>query len=241
MIVTPTQHGWRVIHQQAHGLLAMQVALQWAQKKRPIRWNETLAALLEHDDGQDPWEDRNHLTEAGAPLDFKELEFSVDQTRKMIQIGLEKSRWNALMLSMHTTFLYEDKRGEDPALDEFLDQQKTNQTKWRKTYQASLDEARYAYNFLQWCDALSLVLCQDLIQPEERRLEVSKGPDKVPYYIFQRSDQTVGIDPWPFDANEFSLHVESYQLRQLAFTDDQELYNALNDAEVDELTWTFKH
>lgn len=240
MIVTSTNTGWRVIHQQAHGLLATQLALHWSVKKRPIRWIETLVALSEHDDGQDPWEDRNHLTNAGAPLDFRELEYSLEQAKHMVQIGLEKSRWNALMLSMHTSFLYEEKRGEDPALAEFLDQQKTNQAKWRKQYGATVAEARYAYDFLQWCDALSLVLCQDLLQIEERRLEVSKGPDGKPYFIFQRTNSSVGLEPWPFESDEFDVHIEALMLNQLAFKNDNELYDALGDAEVEELTWCFR-
>lgn len=240
MIVSPTNTGWQIIHQQAHGLLAFQLALHWSVAKRPIRWEETLAALLEHDDGQAPWEGRNHLTEAGAPLDFRELQYSVEQAKQMIQIGLEKSRWNALMLSMHTTFLYEPKRGEDSALDEFLDQQKTSQTKWRKTYGATVAQARYAYAFVQWCDALSLVLCKGQLQAEERRLEVSKGPDGVSYFIFQRQDQTLGMESWPFEVDQFEVHVESYLLNQLAFRDDEELYNALNDVEVEEVKWGFR-
>jgi len=240
MIVTPTEAGWQVINQQAHGLMAAHLALRWAEKKRPIRWIETLVALSEHDDGQDPYEGRNHLTEAGAPFAFKASGYSLNQTKNMIRIGLEKSRWNALMLSMHITFLYEKKRGEDPALDAFLDQQKVNQIKWRKQYEATITEARYAYDFLQWCDALSLVLCRNQLQIEERRLEVSKGPDGTPYYIFQRENGSLGLDPWPFDNKRFEVHVETLQLHQLAFKDDQELYNALNDAEVKELSWKFR-
>ncbi len=240
MIVTPTETGWQVINQEAHGLLAIQLALRWAEKKRPVRWEETLVALSEHDDGQDPYEGRNHLTEAGAPFAFRTPAYSLNQMKNMIRIGLEKSRWNALMLSMHTTFLYEEKRGEDPALDEFLDQQKANQTKWRKQYGATVAEARYAYDFLQWCDALSLILCRNQLQVEARRLEVSKGPDGTPYYIFQRDNGSLGLDPWPFENKEFEAHIETLQLHQLAFGDDQELYNAMNEAEVKELSWAFK-
>lgn len=240
MIVTPTQTGWRVIQQQAHGLLATQFALHWQPEKRPIRWVETLVALSEHDDGQDAWEGNNHLTDAGAPLGFKVLEYSVEQAKQMIQIGLEKSRWNALMLSMHTTFLYEEKRGSDPALDEFLDQQKTNQTKWRKQCGATVAEVRHGYAFLQWCDALSLVFCQSLLQMDERQLEVSKGPDGVSYFVFQRQNGTIGLDPWPFTETEFAVHVESFLLEKLAFDSDNELYNALNDAEMEELNWEFR-
>ena len=239
MIVTQTDAGWQVIQQQAHGLLAVQLALHWQTDKRPIHWIETLIALTEHDDGQDPWEGRNHLTKAGAPLHFQILSYSVDQCKNMIDIGLQKSRWNALMLSMHTSFLYEPKRGTDKELDEFLEQQQTNQVKWRKQTNAKKAEAEYAYAFLQWCDALSLVLCMDQIPPEQRRLEVSIGPDGVSYYIQQQADGSMCMDPWPFDIPSFEVHIETFQLSQLVFKDDSELYNALQDAPVLLKEWIF--
>ncbi|GAB4041150.1 hypothetical protein GCM10028774_48100 [Spirosoma jeollabukense] len=239
MIVTQIDTGWQLINQQAHGLLAVQLALHWRVDKRPVHWVETLIALTEHDDGQDAWEGRNHLTTAGAPLDFQLLDYSVEQCRKMIQIGLQKSRWNALLMSMHTSFLYEPKRGTDKALDIFLDQQRTNQTKWRKEIRASKPEAEYAYAFLQWCDALSLVLCMDRIPPESRRLEVSIGPDSVPYYIHERTDGSLGLEPWPFDVPAVDVHVESFQLSQLVFKNDKELYNAIQDAPILLKKWTF--
>jgi Protein of unknown function (DUF3891) len=240
MIVNQTDTGWQVINQQAHGLLAVQAALQWQPDKRPIHWIETLVALTEHDDGQEPWEGRNHLTTAGAPLPFQIPEYSVEQCHNMIEIGLQKSRWNALMLSMHTTFLYEPKRGSDKALDVFLDQQAGNQIKWRKQYEATKAEAAYAYAFVQWCDALSLVLCLDQVQPEGRQLEVSKGPDGVSYFIFQHADKALGMDPWPFIESTFTIHVETFLLQQLVFQDDTELYNAMQDAPMVLKEWVFR-
>ncbi|MCX6217734.1 DUF3891 family protein [Spirosoma sp.] len=239
MIVTQTDEGWEIINQQAHGLLAVQLALEWQIDERPVHWVETLIALTEHDDGQDAWEGRNHLTTAGAPLHFKILEYSVEQCRKMIQIGLQKSRWNALLMSMHTTFLYESKRGTDKALDEYLDQQVSNQTKWRSELNATKEEAAYAYAFLQWCDALSLILCLGQVPPEGRRLEVSLGPDGAPYFIHQRTDGTLVMEPWPFKSPSFDVHVESFQLDQLVFKNDKQLYNALQDAPVCVKEWTF--
>lgn len=240
MIVTQIDTGWQIINQPAHGLLAVQAAMHWRADKRPVHWIETLVALTEHDDGQDPWDGRNHLTKAGAPLHFQILDYSVDQCRRMIQIALTKSRWNALMLSMHAMFLYSEKRGIDKALDEFLDQQADNQKKWRKQYGATKAEAHYAYDFVQWCDALSLILCQDQVPPEGRRLEVSVGPDGVSYYILQRTDGSLFIDPWPFEKDEFSVHVETFPLSQIAFADDQELYKAIQDAPIVLKSWTFR-
>lgn len=240
MIVTQTDAGWQIINQQAHGLLAVQLASHWQLDKRPIHWVETLIALTEHDDGQDPWEGRNHLTKVGSPLHFQILQYSVEQCRNLIQIGLQKSRWNALMMSMHTSFLYESKRGTDKALDEFLDQQIMNQTAWRKQCKATKAEVRYAYSFVQWCDALSLILCLDQVPLEERRLEVSVGPDGVSYFIRQRSVGTLTIDPWPFDETAFSVHIEAFQLAQLLFKDDHELYNTMQQAPIVVREWTFE-
>ncbi|GAB2580641.1 DUF3891 family protein [Spirosoma areae] len=239
MIVTQTDGGWQLIHQQAHGLLAVQLALQWHSHKRPVHWVETLIALTEHDDGQDAWEGQNHLTESGTPLDFQILAYSVEQCRSMIQIGLQKSRWNALMMSMHTSFLYEPKRGTNKALDVFLDQQVDNQPKWRKQMKATKAEAVYAYDFVQWCDALSLVLCLNQIPPEGRRLEISVGPDGLSYFIHQQADGSVSIDPWPFETTSFSVHVETFILAQVIFKDDKELYKAIQNAPVELKEWVF--
>ena len=137
MIVKLVDTGWEIAHQPAHGLLAFQLALHWETAKRPHQWAETLIALTEHDDGQDPYQNRNHLTTAGAPLHFQVLEFSETQAKAMVEVALEKSRWNALMVSMHATFLYEEKRGQSAELDTFLDQQKQNQPAWRKQYGAT--------------------------------------------------------------------------------------------------------
>ncbi|WP_266367461.1 DUF3891 family protein [Tellurirhabdus rosea] len=240
MIVRSTEKGWEVIHQQAHGLLALQAAMRWHPDRRPVRWPETLVALSEHDDGQDEWEGSNHLTEAGAPKDFQILNYSVSQAKKMVSIALEKSRWNALMVSMHASFLYEPLRRENRELDAFLNQQQKNQQDWIKVLKTTRKEVQYGYDFLQWCDALSLILVQNQLPPESRRLEISIGPDGVSYYILQRPDQTLAVEPWPFDCDEFEARVEVYQLSQLSFKDDPDLYNALLEAPIEERCWIFR-
>ena len=241
MIVKNTDFGWELIHQQAHGLLAVKIAMHWESAKRPERWVETLVALTEHDDGQEPWEGQNHLTAAGAPMDFRIEEYAVGQARRMVEIALEKSRWNALMVSKHATFLYESLADQSADLNEFLEQQKQNQKSWLRQMKLSKKEVDYAYAFIQWCDALSLILCQGLIPEYGRRLEISPGPDGRIYYIFQRPDQTVAVDPWPFGSPEFSLQVEAHPLQQLRFKDDAELYDCIQKAPIEEKEWLFKN
>ena len=240
MIVLPAPYGWEIIHQQAHGMLALQIAVQWNEKKRPMRWIETLVALTEHDDGQEPWEGKNHLTEAGVPLNFEMIQYSVPQCRNVIQIGLEKSRWNALMTSMHISFLYEPKRGKSQELDQLLDEQSDLQKQWRSHYKIKVEEAQYAYAFLQWCDALSLILCQNQLPVDERRLEISKDPDGVSTFVFQRKNQTIGIEPWPFRRQEFTAEIETYQVEQLTFKNDNELFKVIQHSTIKNKVWHFK-
>ncbi|GAB3997125.1 hypothetical protein GCM10028807_41500 [Spirosoma daeguense] len=237
MIVRSKDFGWEVIHQQAHGLLALQLALHWAPDKRPVNWAETLVALTEHDDGQDNWEGRHHLTQVGAPLDFNIQQYSVEQARRMVEIALEKSRWNALMVSMHASFLYEPLREDQKAMADFLDQQRQNQRDWLRTMKVTLAEARYAYAFLQWCDAFSLLLCQDLVPPGGRRLEISPGPDEIPYYVSQRDDHSLCVDPWPFEISSFVIGIEAFQLKQLTFESDKALYDAIQQADILRYEW----
>lgn len=240
MIVKSKDFGWEVIHQQAHGLLALQIALCWRPENRPMNWVETLLALAEHDDGQDTWEGHHHLTQVGAPLDFNIQLYSVAQARRMVEIGLEKSRWNALMVSMHASFLYEPMRHENKEMAAFLDQQRKNQRDWLRTLRVTRQQAQYAYDFVQWCDALSLILCQDLIPPSGRRLEISVGPDKVPYFLFEESDRSVCIEPWPFEIDSFTIGVEAFELKQLTFSNDQALYEAIQQANIIRKEWTLK-
>ena len=240
MIVKSKDFGWEVIHQQAHGLLALQIALHWLPEKRPINWVETLLALAEHDDGQATWEGHQHLTQAGAPLDFNIQLYSVAQARRMVEIALEKSRWNALIVSMHASFLYEPMRHENKEMADFLDQQRKNQRDWLRTLRVTQQQARYAYAFVQWCDAFSLILCQDLIPPSGRRLEISVGPDKVPYFLFQQADSSVCVEPWPFEIDFFTIKVEAFELKQLAFSSDKALYEAIQQATIIRKEWTLR-
>ncbi|EMR02621.1 hypothetical protein ADICEAN_02220 [Cesiribacter andamanensis AMV16] len=68
MIVNASKGGWEVIFQRAHELLAMQLGWHWRPEQRPHFWLETLAAIGDHDNEQDAWHGRDHLTKAGAPL-----------------------------------------------------------------------------------------------------------------------------------------------------------------------------
>lgn len=239
MIVNATRNGWEIIYHRAHALLAAQLAGQWRRKNAPARLYETLAAISHHDDLEKEWEEDN-LTEAGAPMDFTlHREMSLDKLVNLAKNARYRGRWVALLISKHISRLNEPQRGQSPELDEFLDEQLQNQERWRQELGIEQADVDAAYAFMQWCDRLSLILCQQELPADERFLEISKGPDGQRYDIMQRGDGLVTVEPWPFEDEKFTVNAEACSLSQVKFDSNAELTQALQAAPVKILEWTF--
>ncbi|MUG95502.1 DUF3891 family protein [Scytonema sp. UIC 10036] len=238
MIANLHEKGWEVIYHRAHALLAAQIAGHWHPTKRPLRWLETIAAISHHDDLEKEWEG-NHLTEAGAPLDFTlAKKTDINKLRQLTQNARYRGRWVAMMISMHMSFLNEGKRGESPELDKFLDEQLQHQEQWRQELNISKDDAAEAYEFFQWCDRLSLILCNRALPVGERALEIATLPDGNRYDVIERSDG-VTVKPWPFLEEKFTVNVEATYLEKLKFDSNEELTEALQASPIKTLEWTF--
>ena len=161
MIVNMKADGWEIIYHRAHALLAAQIAAHWNQQDSPQRITDTIAAISHHDDLEKEWEE-DQLTEAGAPKDFtKEGQTSADKLIEHIEQALYRGRWVALLTSMHTCFLNQGADSTDIA--EFVKEQEKLQKQWRKELGISKAEAESSYQFMKWCDRLSLILCQHQI------------------------------------------------------------------------------
>ena len=239
MIANLTETGWEVIYHRAHALLAAEIAGQWRRSDRPERMIETVAAISHHDDLEREWEG-DHLTDAGAPLDFTlAKESSIPKLRKSIVDARYRGRWVALLTSMHMSFLNEGKRGESDEMDRFLDEQLEMQKEWIEELELGKDEAEKAYAFMQWCDRLSLILCQGALPVGERALEISKGPDGQRYDVMQREDGTVTVLPWPFEDKKFTVKIEACYLNQIKFDSNDELTKSLQTAPIELLEWNF--
>jgi len=243
VIVNATQNGWEIIYHRAHALLAAQLAGQWRRKDAPARLYETVAAISHHDDLEKEWEDYN-LTKAGAPRDFtlmsdSDIEAGVEKNANLAKNALYRGRWVALLISMHISRLNEPSRGQSPKLDKLLDEQLENQKRWREELGIEKEEVDAAYAFMQWCDRLSLILCQHELPADERFLEITKGPDDRRYDIMQRSDRLVVVKPWPFQDDKFTVNIEACDLSQIEFESDAELTQALQQAPIKVLEWTF--
>ena len=244
MIVNSTPAGWQVIYQQAHALLASQLAWLWPPTLPPDRWVGLLAAAAQHDDEQEEWHGRgghHGLTSAGAPANFTQKEFSMAQARGVLAAARYQGQWRSLLTSMHLSCLYESLRGSTPAITAFLDELRASQLQWRRALKVKKEEAQSAYDLLHWADRLSLILCRGELPEMGRTLEISHGPDGCRYDVRQPSPGgPVHVQPWPFALAEIEVTVEGSILTQLQFGDDAELAAALREAPVETLCWTLR-
>jgi hypothetical protein len=237
MIVNYTEQGWEIITQRAHGLLAVQIAMQWRTKDRPERWVETLIAIAEHDDAQTELEADDLLTPQGGPVNFNMKVFNPEHCRRLHDFSISKSRYIALLTSMHMCFLHAAEASSNPLIKPFLAEQEKLQAEWLKQLNISPEKASEAYGLLEWCDAFSLLLAQHEVQPENRVVEISSGPDKKQYKLMQNKNGSLTVKPWPFEGKAFTLNLETRLLGTLQFNSCDQFKKELAEAKVIEKVW----
>ena len=244
MIVISHQKGWKIINQRSHGLLAAMLAYQYAIDLPNDIIVPTIIAIAEHDDGLNETAQEKNLTVAGAPRDFRVS----DETKKsdltqqlnVMEISSSKSQLNALLTSLHMKFLYSgEQQKEDKDLDDFL----TNQEKFRASILKNLKiDKKYAdrlYRLVEWCDAFSLLICMDKIQPEGRKMEVSESPDGDMNQTFYTPNNEISVEPWCFKNDTFTVFYEYKILEQLKFDSIEEFDAVCKSTPVQREEFTF--
>jgi len=240
MIVNLTQDGWEVIYHRAHALLAAQLAGQWRKADAPERLYETIAAIAHHDDLEREWEG-DELTPAGAPLDFTlaQGDNSTKPLQKHILEARYRGRWVTLLTSKHICFLNQANWGKNQEWDGFLTEQVELQERYRKALGITKTEAERAYQFMRWCDRLSLILTQRKIPDAGRAIEITSDLDNQRYELRQLEPGQVTVEPWPFEHKQFIVNVEASCLSELKYASQDELVAALDQAPIKQIDWTF--
>ncbi|MEO0532174.1 MAG: DUF3891 family protein, partial [Planctomycetota bacterium] len=59
------------------------------------------------------------------------------------------------------------------------------------------------------------------------------------YELWQNDDDTITVEPWPFDREGFEVEVEVRLATRLAFDDDRDLIEHLEAAEIETRRWHF--
>ncbi|MET1056712.1 MAG: DUF3891 family protein [Pedobacter sp.] len=227
MIVNYSENGWEIITQRSHGLLAAQICAQWRKDDQPKRWVETLIATAEHDDVYNEFENDNLLNDKGGPVNFINTGFEKDHCERLMGMAETKSAYIALLTSRHIQFIH----AADPKAKSFIADLIKREKQWIIAAQSTQAEVKRGYAVLQFCDAFSLLICQGLVQPEHRKIEISSGPDGTVYQMFEQ-DATLIVEPWPFEEASFELSYESRNLPALTYRSTSQFRKAIAEAEV---------
>ncbi len=240
MICNRTPTGWELFYQNAHGLVAMELLRPWRAAERPARWGEVLYAAAQHDNGWQEWEPGDHLTPIGTPRHFEETTPADVVRQSAMALGRvhHASLFAGLLLAEHFRSLYSGM--DDAAVKAMLRAQAADRPRWRRALGVAQAEVEAAYAFLRWADTLSLFLCCRRMPPDGLRVEVGNVGGAA-FFGWQRpEDGSVGLEPWPYEADAFEVRTEAYALRRLTFPSAERLAEAIARAKVEPVAWTLR-
>jgi Protein of unknown function (DUF3891) len=178
------------------------------------------------------------LTKAGGPVNYSMKTFEPDRCRMLAEMSLCKSRYIALLTSLHMDFLYRKEAARDPVVKDFLGEQKLLRKKWCKELGIKNTELNTLYSILEWCDACSLLLCQRQLPPEQRGVGISAGPHNENNVLVQLDDEQLAVRPWPFNIPRFPISYEYRVIPALRFSSSADFRKAFLAAPVSVHTWT---
>ncbi|MFD2907943.1 DUF3891 family protein [Flavobacterium ardleyense] len=238
------QKGWKIINQRSHGLLAAMIGYQYAIDLPNDIMLPTLIAIAEHDDGVAETLQNKNLTDVGAPrhflVDDQSNTVDLKQQFNVMEMATSKSQLNALLTSLHIEFLFgKNNDGSDKKLDAFLKEQERNRRAILKHLAIDDKYAKRLYHLVEWCDAFSLLICLDKIQPEGRKMEISESPDGEMNQTFYKAENVVGVEPWVFKSETFKVFYEYKIVEQLEFKSVEEFNEVCKNTPVQREEFTF--
>jgi len=244
MIVKHCEEGWEIISHYAHGLLSGKIASQLKQKWMPEHWVDVLTGIIEHDDHLLDFEERNYLTENGTPRDFTmeggtDSE-TVERAERVFANAMQKSQMVALLTGRHLGFLYEKLAEDHAPMKKFLKDIKDLRKGQRKLYGLNQKDENHLYDLMLFSDRCSLILCQDKIPAVGRKIEINKTIENERYYLSRKEDDSLTIEPWPFEKSTFQLTFEIRILDRPTYKNNKELEEALDKAEIRMRVFTLK-
>lgn len=242
MIVNKSVIGLHIISHEAHGLLAGKIANEIAHNYRPINWFETLIAVCEHDDRQLNFKEKNYLSDIGVPLDFTEERSSVHDVMirmaRILKSAENKSQWVRLLISYHLEFIYSHLTDKSKRITSYFKEEEQARKLILKDFEISDQTGRTYYEFLRFCDRLSLILCKDEAPEAQRLLEINTSINGETFFIKKSKHGELMITPWIFTSNQFELSVEQRILRETQFTSSSQFEDTLMTTTPQLKKWT---
>lgn len=242
MIVRKSKYGLHIILHEAHGLLAAKIANQIKHDKRPINWFDTLISICEHDDHQLNFTEKDYLSKLGVPLDFTEDTGTTAEVLKRMQRVISqsnnKSSWVRMMISYHLEFLYSDLQTTSKKIESFMSTEEKEREIVLNNYGISDTKGRKIYQYLLFCDRLSLILCKDETPTLGRSLEINKTIDNECYMIKRGEDNKLIVTPWIFENDEFEIGIEERLIEKTSFESSKQFEKELMKTLPSIIFWT---
>lgn len=243
MIVNKSVKGLHIILHEAHGLLAGKIANEIATEFRPVNWFETLIAVCEHDDRQLNFDEKDYLSEIGVPLDFTEDSSTVKEVlvrmKRILKSAENKSSWVRLLISYHLEFIYSSLIEDSKQIKQFFKNEEKSRQESLLMYNVTEKKAKEYYEFLRFCDRLSLILCKDETPEGQRLLEINTSINGICYFIKKNEDNKLVIKPWIFDSPKFEISVEERILKKTQFTSSRNFEEILMNSVPNLKKWEF--
>ncbi|WP_037315534.1 DUF3891 family protein [Salegentibacter sp. Hel_I_6] len=243
MIVNPTNEGWEIFSHSSHGLLAGKIANELQDKYKNKNWVATLAAIIEHDDRQLEFDEKNYLTNTGAPKDFllekRNVEEIIKRSKRLLQQAEGKSTWIAMLIVHHLIFIYKEMASEKKTISNFLEKLEKKEQQYIKNQNLSWEEVDSIYQVMVFSDRCSLILCQNAVPTKSRLLEVNTSINDQTFWISEKSTKELKIEPWIFRSKHFTINAEYKMIEKNSFSSNKEFKKLLEASKVKFKTWNF--
>jgi len=241
MIANPKNEGWEIFSHSSHGLLAGKIAHEMADKYKNKDWVATLAAIIEHDDRQLNFNEKDYLTEMGTPKDFqlekRKASEIVKRSKRLMAQADEKSCLIAALIAHHLQFIYAEMAPENKKISEFLKELKEREKKYINNLKYTKKQIDRIYQVMVFADRCSLILCEDQIPAKNREIEINTSIDGETYWLNKKQSGEIQIRPWIFSKKSFSLTAEYKLLPQSSFKNNREFEEVLARSPVKIKTW----
>lgn len=262
MIRIKEADGWTLVEHRNHARLAGTMARHWgnADFVAPEPRADLLVAVARHDDAWAARDDQPRLTRAGLPSAFshelvgaysafEEIDLAdyLAVRGRAAEVVAVENPFAAIIISMHTLNLLTEQADlstlspADLKLHrEFITAQQRRQDELIAQVRAAgraadVEPARLqrAFEFLQFCDNLSLIVCVRYPQPRTlRHTHPRRDGERVNLLCTPLGDDVYQISPWPFDRDELQLTVPARRVPGAQFASEADFRAAYAAAPV---------
>lgn len=267
MICRPTNDGWIFITQDDHarlaGDLAQHVGNEWVHPAMPLR--DVISAIAMHDIGWIPLDATLLLDGDGHPRDtfHMPLPAVLPLWADSVEQAIASSPYAGLLVSLHMLGLAvhaaRQKRADGSEvflLNQFQHRQVEIQEKLRhrldmcvnKPLRFGLAEPGRSpdedlllrnHQLMQTMDRISLVLSFDkLIFNKIDSFFPEPGGKPITLDLARPAENHLHVSPWPFDADEVTLHLPARNVRQKTFANSQDAAAAIAATPVEKIVLT---